>query len=412
MLIWLITTGEILPGNIDRPHRTGMLSEALIKNGHEVLWWTTTFDHQTKKYIHQKSFKEKISKGFDLFFLHSDFNYKKNISIRRLINHAGVAHSFAKYSLNEKKPDLIFCSFPTIELSYQAVNYGLKNNVPVILDVRDLWPDIFIDPFPKWVHPLARLGLFNYYSKTSFALKNCRAITAVSNQYLEWALVKANRIRNFADTVFPLGYKRLPDLYAEKTLRNNFLTEKGIDIKKTIVWFVGTFGQTYDLSTVINAAKILDKQNNSDIQFVFTGDGQRMQEWTKKANELSNIVFTGWLNKEHLAYISEIANIGLMAYRENAPQSLPNKTYEYMSAGIPILSSLQGETKELIETHEIGFTYTASNVESFLNQLDKMTLDKKIPEQMSAKAKTLFNSEFSSEIVYQKLVNYIIKQIN
>ncbi|GAI08595.1 unnamed protein product, partial [marine sediment metagenome] len=50
MRIWLITIGEPLPSdnNNDRLYRTGILAKLLIQRGHEVVWWTSTFDHVRK----------------------------------------------------------------------------------------------------------------------------------------------------------------------------------------------------------------------------------------------------------------------------------------------------------------------------------------------------------------------------
>ena len=62
---------------------------------------------------------------------------------------AGIAKTMGVCSIsmadtfNHLKPDIIVVSLPTIEFSYEACRYGEKNNVPVIVDVRDLWPDSF-----------------------------------------------------------------------------------------------------------------------------------------------------------------------------------------------------------------------------------------------------------------------------
>ena len=77
-----------------------------------------------------------------------------------------------------------------------------------------------------------------------------------------------------------------------------------------------------------------------------------MKKWSKLAIGLQNVVFTGWVNKHELKYLSDIADIGLMAYSKGAPQGLPNKIFEYMSSGIPILSSLQGETEDFLKLNK------------------------------------------------------------
>jgi len=76
--------------------------------------------------------------------------YKKNVSIERIINHHILAYKFSKLAELEVQPDVVLCSYPTIELSLVATKYGKRKNVPVIIDVRDLWPDNFLDMVPMW----------------------------------------------------------------------------------------------------------------------------------------------------------------------------------------------------------------------------------------------------------------------
>ena len=75
--------------------------------------------------------------------------YKKNICVRRLL----VTFSRIKIIFGSKKtkekPDLIYVSFPPIETSLAAVVYAKINKIKIIIDVRDLWPEIFLIRFNK-----------------------------------------------------------------------------------------------------------------------------------------------------------------------------------------------------------------------------------------------------------------------
>uniref|UniRef100_UPI00137039E6 glycosyltransferase n=1 Tax=Photobacterium lucens TaxID=2562949 RepID=UPI00137039E6 len=116
----------------------------------------------------------------------------------------------------------------------------------------------------------------------------------VSQGYLNWSCKYSNRNLSDIDKVFPLGYKKSES--DKNTMVNyDYYHKIGIDKSKIIIWFVGTFGQTYDLLPIISAAKKLEK--NSNIQFVFTGDGEKSSEWKNAAEGLSNVIFTGWVDK-------------------------------------------------------------------------------------------------------------------
>lgn len=407
MNIWLITTGEILPTGDERPCKTAILARQLEQAGHRVIWWTTTFDHQLKQYIAGKEERRHMSPGVELLFLHAKQSYRKNISISRLINHHQVARHFAALAPREDRPDLIYCSFPTIDLSYQAVRFGLEHNLPVVLDVRDLWPDIFTDPFPAWSRWIVRLPLLRYIAMTRFALSRTRAITAVSEGYLKWALNYAGRQLTVNDRIFPLGKDTAPQKIVHQDILKEYCLRHGIDDTKTNIWFVGTFGQTYDLRPVIEAARQLEASGRNEFRFILTGDGEKMEIWTKQAQGLTNIVFTGWASQQELSCLAHVADIGLMAYRENAPQGLPNKIFDYLSEGLPILSSLKGEAAELLDHYRAGLSYQASQPDSLIECLLDMTDQPNLLAQMGQNGKTLFDTQFSSDIIYHNLVSYL-----
>lgn len=403
--IWLITTGEPLPLEAERPHRTGMLANKLVDAGHDVTWWTTTFDHQTKSFLYRRDSRLSLRAGVELVLLHGRTPYWRNVSVRRLINHIQVARSFRCRAALAPRPDVIVCSFPTIDLSREAVRFGRARQVPVVIDVRDLWPDIFVFPFPPPFRSLVRTALIPYFCWTKEVFSNCDAIVAVSSFYLDWGLRNGKRTHTPSERVFPLGYPppetRLGNLDEQKA----YFTQQGINPAKKTVWFVGTFGRTYDLLPIIECARSM--KDNRNVQFVITGDGEKRRLWQNAASGLDNVFFTGWVSGDKLEYLMRLATVGLMTYAPDAPQGLPNKIFEYMAAGLPILSSLRGETRKLLEYHRIGFTYDPQDPADALAKLRVMISDSTLSQEMGEKARRLFESEFSADRVYGQYAEYI-----
>ena len=134
-----------------------------------------------------------------------------------------------------------------------------------------------------------------------------------------------------------------------------------------------------------------------------------MKIWRKESKFLKNIIFTGWVGKDELHYISSKSNIGLMAYSEGAPQGLPNKIFEYMSAGLPILSSLQTETKELISNEKIGISYIPNNPNDLLLKLKTLINNEELLSEMQHNSINTFRGKFESEIIYENLIKFLIE---
>ncbi len=148
MKVWLVTVGEPLPVDGDNPRlmRTGILSGLLAAGGHEVLWWTSAFDHVRKRHRCAGD-AETAAFGYRIRMLHGG-GYRKNVSVARFLDHRDVARKFRGFAGSEPRPDVILCSLPTVELCVEAVRYGGRERVPVVLDVRDLWPDLIAELAP------------------------------------------------------------------------------------------------------------------------------------------------------------------------------------------------------------------------------------------------------------------------
>lgn len=408
MKVWVIMTGETLPLGNARPHRAGVLARRLAEQGHEVTWWASTFDHQEKTYIplDQAGILD-LCPGCRIHLIHSPIPYQRNVSFARIRNHRSVAREFLLAAGQANRPDVIFCCFPTIDLSAAAVEFGRAKGIPVIIDVRDLWPDIFVTPFPTLLRPLARLLMTPLRLQTQRVFARCSAITAISAHYLAWARAYGGSDCPARGGVFPLSYERRPvpsaagDLTSDECLR-----QLGVPPDRTIIWFVGTFGRTYDLGVPIEAARQLSEQH-PNLLLVFSGEGEQGLAWRRQAQGLPNVRFTGWVDQAALQALSGAAHLGLMAYAPGAPQGLPNKVFEFMSAGVPILSSLEGETEALLKIHRIGHSYRAGDAADFLRVVNAVLADPKELRAMAQRSRHTFERHFAPDHVYSGLVQFI-----
>lgn len=407
MKVWIVAVGEPLPidAAANRPHRCGMIAEVLVRRGHEVLWWTSTLDHVRKEHRYKSATTIKISTNLMLRLLHG-VRYSRNISLRRLWNHYQIGRQFRREAAAMSKPDIILSSFPTIELSESSAAIGKEAGIPVLIDVRDLWPDIFVQYLPKIARPLGHLLVKPLIRDTSKAFRNCAGIIGTSEQYLTFGLSYAERTRGARDAVFPLGYARQEAESADLESASAKLVEMGVDPKKTICWFVGSFGATYDLAPVIEVARRIERSHRN-VQFVFSGDGERFEEWSNDAAGLENVMFTGWLNADGLASLSRSAKVGLAAYGQGAPQSLPNKIFEYLSAGLPIVTSLGGECKALLDAYDCGATYVPGDSASLLAALTPYLEDETRRSHCGANASRLFQNQFRSEAIYARMADFL-----
>jgi glycosyltransferase involved in cell wall biosynthesis len=346
------------------------------------------------------------AEGIRLWLLHG-IGYSRNIGLSRLVNHIQLVREFSRLAEIEQPPDLIFCCWPVIELSFAAVGYAERHSIPILLDVRDLWPDIFLDAVPSALRSLAKLALAPYYRMTRSAFRRASGIVGISDGYLDWGLAKAGRGRNPNDALFPLGYQEPDWTKASKAEDNKSLRALGVDESRIICWFLGSFGDTYDLEPVIHAARQLETRGLMGPQFVLSGEGHGRERYERLAAGLHNLVFTGWLDADQIASMMRIARVGIAAYRKGAPQGLPNKLFEYMAAGLPILSSLDGECKRFLDDNACGLSYPAGSTDGFLAAMTALTENQKLADELGANALRTYRKHYSASTIYPQLVEHM-----
>lgn len=406
MRVWLIQSGEALPvdAGLHRRFRMSMLAESLLARGHEVLWWTSTFDHSKKRHRDCKPGSVTIRDRYALYLLNG-IAYPRNVSIRRIINHVQLASAFRRQAVQEPAPDIVVTSLPTVELAAEAVRYATQRGIPSLVDIRDLWPDILLDVLPQPLRRLGRLALAPMFRRVRAALNSATGIIAISDEYLQWGLSYAQRRSAVADHIFPLGYPRTFFVEEDREALAAQLVSVGVDFSRRIALFVGTFGRTYDLDTVLEAARTLASSGDQGVQFVLVGDGDCDARWRSAARGLQNVVFTGRLNVSAISYLMSRSWVGLAAYAQRAPQSLPNKIFEYMSGGLPMLCSLGAETEQLLQKEEIGIRYhCAAELTTALNHL-RRNVD--IHASMRARCRALFTNRYTEDRVYPAYASHI-----
>lgn len=411
MNIWLITVGEPLPtdGAPNRLLRTGILANFLINRGHKVLWWSSTFNHVLKKQRFNKDTLININDNFSIWHLHS-IGYKKNISFRRIVNHYQIVRKFNRLARREPQPDIILCSLPTLELSAAAISFGKRHGIPVVLDIRDLWPDIFLNLIPVRFRSLMALLLSPMFGTARAACSGAAAIVGITPAFVDWGVKYANRSRSTLDRDFPLGYPEVLPSQEEVAKAEKFWNSYGVNKNKNrfVACFFGTMGRQFEIEIVIQAARRLEEQER-DFLFILCGSGDNMAYYKNLALECDNVVFPGWVGAAEIWTLMRYSSVGLAPYRSSPDfmASIPNKSIEYLSAGLPVVSSLKGVLKDLLLAYNCGLTYENGDAEDLASILIDLYDSRDRLKAMSENAYSLYKEKFVAEKVYESMIGYL-----
>lgn len=385
--------------------RTALLADKLMERGHSVTWWTSAFDHIKKEWIFTSDHEEVKENGLKFIFLKGT-GYKKNISLKRFLDHRMVAGKFYRKALTMEKPDIIVASLPPHDLAFQAVQYAQKNNVPVLVDVRDPWPDIFLEQLPFFLKKAARILLFKDFYMIRETMRNARGVISVTGNFMSWALNYAQRNIGKCDRVFSIGYKK--PVKEDLSLVNEKFIESGKLLKdKFVVFFVGTFSRSYHNPMILlEVAEKLKK--NKNIHFVIAGDGELFQEIKLASENKANVTLTGWLNRQEIEFWLKNSKAGVCP--SSKPVNLPtNKAYAYLSAGLPVITAFEGELKDLVQKYKAGFYYSPGNAKELAGCIIKLYEDKPLYKMMSENAGKVYGEFFNADKIYEEYAKHIEK---
>jgi len=402
MIVWILKDAEPLPLKPgQRALRAGLLAQELGRRGHQVVWWTSTFSHHLKRFIFEADTRLELMPNVTLLALDVG-RYRRNISFARLVHHRRLGRRFQELAAGEPSPDLIVSALPIIDFPFQAAHYAAARRIPLLVDVRDPWPDVFADKSPALLRPLVRWLTWTERRRAAHSLASAAALTAVSKGFLRWALKLAGRSQGAQDAVFYLGHSGFEAAGREPPLPSELATQLS---RKLVFTFVGTFGHSYEVELIARAAQHFHT-HRPDVVFVLVGDGHQRKTLRQTYAELPNLILTGWLDTREIAAVLALSQVGLVPCR-SLPDTVPNKPFEYLAAGLPLISSLQGEMAEIIETHGLGLSYRAGDLGGFIQAVDRVWRDRGALARWSTNANKAFAEKFSASRIYPDFASHV-----
>lgn len=404
LIIWIFQTGEPLQcdENNSRPMRAINLSEKLINSGHRVVLWSSSFYHQEKIHRSRHYKIHNISDNLEIRLIPS-CGYKRHVGIGRLVDHAQLAWNLQALLKKEMKaPNVAFIGYPPIEASAVMSRWLKKRDVPTMLDVKDLWPSIFVDEFPKVFKPLARILLHPYFYLAKRTMREVNGISTMSRGFLNWCLAFADKPQSINDRVVRLTTLSSKLNTAELDSAKLWWKKLGVNPDRPKVFFTGTFSTAFDFDQIYSAARVTD-----NCQFVLCGHGPCLEKTRELMKDLPNVIFPGWIDRFQMESLANMSIATLAPYKnvDNFILNIPNKIVDSLLLGLPILSPLKGEVETLITKRKIGFSYNDNN--PLAGCIQSLVDDEKLRNLMSINAKRLYEQEFEFNKVYDGLVNHL-----
>jgi len=161
----------------------------------------------------------------------------------------------------------------------------------------------------------------------------------------------------------------------------------------------------------IHAARTLESQG-SPVRIVLCGDGERLEEYRRAAVGLSNVVLPGWVDRAAIYTLMRRSAAGLdpLPGRYDFLATINNKAVEYMSAGLPVISSPRnGVLFELLERRDCGMSYDAADAHGLAALLVRLANQPSRLAAMRRASGELFREQFMADAVCASMADHFEK---
>lgn len=410
MNIWLVTIGEPVPDSVDfrgRLHRTGQFALSFSKDA-GIEWWTSSFDHFKKMFLFDGD--EVVRVGDNLVLrAFKGCGYRSNLSLARLKDQRLLANKMYEAMKQEPAPpDIILCSLPPVEIAEVALKYGREAGVPVVLDLRDMWPDIFVDHAPLVLRPLARLALKPMFRQAEEVCRDADALIGITDSFVEWGLGKAGRRKGEWDKAFPFAYNPDPPAADKLAEADRFWDTLGV-LKKDnpfTVCFFGSINRQFDFKTIFEAFRAAGDR----ARLIVCGSGDKFAYVKSLAGGQNNILFPGWVDAPRIYSLMRRSHAGLdpLSDRYDFLASINNKAVEYLSAGLPIISSpCRGELFNLLQKYQCGVSFNPGDSAALAGIISRLAAVPLEVTRMAEGAAKCFEENFVAEKVHSEMFSHL-----
>lgn len=375
--------------------RSYWISRELVKRGHEVTMITSATENHPKG-------REEID-GIDVVYVKNPAYNNYMSATRKIWSFFAFVFNAIKAAKKEKGVDIVFATSTPLTVGAIALWLKRRKRWRYVFEVRDLWPE-----FPIEIGAIknkAAIWLLRKFEKRIY--DKSEHVVALSPGMKE-GVMKAGTPE---EKVSMIPNMSKPDKFYPHESNLEIAKQFGIDLKKFNVIHFGSMGRANGLKYIIDTARILQDRGIGDVNFIFMGGGATEPLLKKQVEEqvLKNVQFLGNHPMDVVAEVVNLCDASMTSFM-NLPilkTNSPNKLFDSLSAGKPIIVNSAGWTKDMVEKDQCGFYVDPETPEEFAEKLCLYKDDKNTLELWGNNARRLSVEVFDKSILSAKVADVI-----
>jgi glycosyltransferase involved in cell wall biosynthesis len=378
-------------------NRSYWIAQELIKNGYKVTMLTTSTDISSK-------IEKKTINGIDVIYLKTPYNQKMNF-LDRLSSFLSFMFRATRVAIKMNKIDLVIATSTPLTIGFPALVLKKVKKTPYIFEVRDLWPEVPIQMGGLKNPYLIKFA--NWFEK--YIYENACHIVALSP-----GMADGVRRKGVLDSKISI-ISNMAKIDAFWSREKNFDLMEHFGLRKDsfkVIHF-GALGLANGAMTIIESAKLL--KGSSEIEFVFIGGGSTEEDLIKecKKHGMTNVHFLGSFAMDKTSEIVNICDLSVVSFMDLPIlfTNSPNKLFDSLSAGKPIIVNSAGWTKDLVEQSNCGFYVDPNRPQELVDRILYLQLNPEIVNNMGIASRKLAERKYDKSILSKQFVD-VVKQVS
>ncbi|QDQ40008.1 glycosyltransferase family 4 protein [Legionella geestiana] len=294
--------------------------------------------------------------------------------------------------------DLVFATSTPLTAGIPGIIAKFLRRKAFVFEVRDLWPEL-PEAMGVITNPLV-LKAMSVLEWVSYRAANCCIGLAPG-------IVEGIRRRTPSKDIVLVPNGCDPDLFADPPE----ITVRDWGAENFVAIFAGAHGTANGLDALLDVAAELKRRNASNIRLLFVGNGKMKPHLVQRAESehLDNCIFLDTVPKREIAGIYKTVHVGLMVL-QNVPAfyygTSPNKFFDYIAAGLPVICNYPGWIAEMVAEHDCGYAVSPGDAVAFADRLTALAADPVARQRMSGNARKLAPS-FDRDMLATRFVDVL-----
>lgn len=364
-----------------------------VKAGHQVTVVTSVYAKSDLKARHL--IEEKQVEGIRVLVINIHIDNRQTI-LRRISSFVQYAFVSSWYALTEPA-DIVVASSGPITVGIPGLVARWIRRRKLVFEARDLWPEGAVRMGMIRNRLLIRLSW--YFESVCY--RNAALIVGLSPG------IAADIKRRFpACRVESVTNAANISLFAAPS-------ERAPSVPGPYAIYFGNLGEVNHSAFLLDAAAVLIRRNRLDIKLVLIGEGQLKQALLERIDreKLTNVMVLDLMPKTKLVSFIQHALVSLIPLKplEIFDTSSPNKLFESLAAGVPVIQTTQGWIKSFVAEQRIGYTIDGNHPEELAEKLIYLLDHPEEAVSMGIRSREVAMQYFDKDVLAQRMLNLMVQ---